>query len=1553
MGPIQILMSQNNSSTSVKEIAGSFRHYYLFERRSRDVGLTDIPWNKLTQIIGPGVFDGFATVDLGFGFWFNGNLYDKIQVSTSGWMILGDSPVSDFMTDTVLSLSIKTSISSSSTGTLLCPFYFRIQTLPGNNPTYGQLGGLYYTKDESSKEGVRGIIRWICTTERAVVPTDAVLVFECVLYEQSGKIEFRYSPIVAAPGNTVTNISEDHSGNGGVIGVWTGGTNSWRDFSRVNFIRGGAVFDPSYTYTEAVLAGPPITPLPWFWGNRIHTVTELGSTLYETWPGGRVVGSMFKFIPGSSSVRTLPPDDIRSRDSKDVYFQDNSEYNDTRTVIFGASNKNVTYPTTRPILFGDKTDYDSESYMDSITSLTVTDAVMSSAASERWIDVQTYDRNDDVVPPFDESSMIEQGVGIKSTSFYTTGTDSSSGLIGFEQNIGAKRIVRIKLPILSSSQLNPTTASMYYYDVEQKAVLRYGTSPLRDPGDVYSPGAMVDAIGFSPLGTVDSNVIDESYDHIFKPLIDLNASDVQNTDAKHQGCASGFGAQLSQNFKSNSLMGRNGGLFTVSSSFDLSSTSMIDMSNYIDEPMLIEKVIMRVPIKCGPGWSHDMTRTKRTIGFNDFSSSIGTTPEGSLIMSHLDWPLDIGGPCVTLGLMNQISPGVRDLIVTGTFIPKDDDVSNINFELAHHYGAFDEATSTPVFIDFNNFSLTLEGFKAYSRNASATVDTGIDGFFTGSVVVPAEVVTSTGFIVQPIHRTNFLDDVDAMNQWAKTTGLTGLGNVPLKNIESFYGLLTAALIPNNFFSYVYYDKNLTLLPQPSLVTGRYGSEYINLSASDVVVSGQLASSGEMIVSVNPCGRSNEGFKSTGRSTRDQVGLSNLTVKNPLYDHMSEIETWMHNKLMGTGNCVLDGAFTYPQFEVIPDVVYTVESTEKAPYIIKPRDHVVFFMSKHRPVKSGSLSSLIADIDPGAVRPIIPGDISSGLGGLYSVLTGSHDIQIDRGEIEIILIGSYVGRRFNSSGSYSVESTELDTAMFDKKLFQSSIHDTIGDTPVTDQFDSDYSSVYRGTYLDNVITGSLFSIDVELSPTFNKTSLSIGNRGRAALATDGTDSTMQEMNSDVNDMVTVLTPTKDVRGSMRFLQVHDSVERFWDTILPDLSDIWSADGVNVYYGVAGYPPSQGNTYDTAVFYAGQQVLPADHEYYTDENIHLETSSSLRFTNMAWLSAFPFEPRYSSCRRIPSFLDKFTTNTEVTWFGGQDPDNSNIYSPFSQREMNKNIDKAIISVNVGTDIFWSPLRCGLNFKNYDTFFDYNTFFGTQVGEPFYDRIEFAKSVFGFSSPEPDTQEWFRQGTPFDPLLSGSFPSPSRSLHMRTRRSPITLGSTPSFLHSAGMVIDGWKYGIMNGVRQTSKHIFRRDHFGQFRDMLEQRLDSKFFIESLDDRAGSEQSFTTGVNSIHTLNRGKSTYLNTLTDSPVTVTFIGPDGKTTDPYRTDSSNMSNEATSSLPFIDEEAHNIVTKWTIPRTILVNRSFGTDQLVNRVAVNKNNTVVNLSFDRRGNTTIR
>ena len=146
----------------------------------------------------------------------------------------------------------------------------------------------------------------------------------------------------------------------------------------------------------------------------------------------------------------------------------------------------------------------------------------------------------------------------------------------------------------------------------------------------------------------------------------------------------------------------------------------------------------------------------------------------------------------------------------------------------------------------------------------------------------------------------------------------------------------------------------------------------------------------------------------------------------------------------------------------------------------------------------------------------------------------------------------------------------------------------------------------------------------------------------------------------------------------------------------------------------------------------------------------------------------------------------------------------------------------------------------------------------------------------------------------------------------------------------VIRGWKYGIYNGFPAHSKMVFRRNRYGQFRDMLEQRIFTKFFnstLSSIDNplensrptrakRINLTSDFLSRTSAISKLSN-KRIVESSLQEGPVSVKFVSQNAQvdtsnlgmiiTTEvsPTETSSQNISKEAVSSVPYFDGESKN------------------------------------------------
>src|SRR5690606_33218204 len=129
----------------------------------------------------------------------------------------------------------------------------------------------------------------------------------------------------------------------------------------------------------------------------------------------------------------------------------------------------------------------------------------------------------------------------------------------------------------------------------------------------------------------------------------------------------------------------------------------------------------------------------------------------------------------------------------------------------------------------------------------------------------------------------------------------------------------------------------------------------------------------------------------------------------------------------------------------------------------------------------------------------------------------------------------------------------------------------------------------------------------------------------------------------------------------------------------------------------------------------------------------------------------------------------------------------------------------------------------------------------------------------------------------------------------------------LGKVGPIIRGWKYGVSSGMPAYSKAYFSRNHYGQPRDMLEQRPFTRYFkvgVRGLDAQEG-------------------------VMAGPVKVRFVDSDLTPTAPENTQSSNLDAFATSSVPFFDGEARNrpVVNPGALNASILSLSAFDNQNL--------------------------
>jgi hypothetical protein len=217
-----------------------------------------------------------------------------------------------------------------------------------------------------------------------------------------------------------------------------------------------------------------------------------------------------------------------------------------------------------------------------------------------------------------------------------------------------------------------------------------------------------------------------------------------------------------------------------------------------------------------------------------------------------------------------------------------------------------------------------------------------------------------------------------------------------------------------------------------------------------------------------------------------------------------------------------------------------------------------------------------------------------------------------------------------------------------------------------------------------------------------------------------------------------------------------------------------------------------------------------------------------SNGDWVRAFPFEPRYSTLPRVSVGMS----------------------TPFSSYY--KSSDFALVQS--------PPARDRTSIGYYD---------GANNG---------AATLYYASSPEGDTNIVYPPTDKNYNLIARYFFGTGRALGTPQYAS----GSIPlerDFIVGYTQHVAGFKYGVYHSEQLSPTCHFRNNKFGQFRDMMEQRPDTRCM-----------QRY-----------HGRSF----VSYGPVWARFVSSDNTRVDPYKTSCSNMSNFSTSSLPYFDGVARN------------------------------------------------
>lgn len=1346
------------------------------------------------------------TMPIGFDFKFNEKIYDKFVVSTNGYLILRQKldtvafDYTDYITLPYDNGSIEDWFQRAGLqypGILLCPWFQDLVNAYTSVDQLYDLGEITADQMRRIKEGIdlpptsldpaKSSLRYINTIDKNgskclvvrwrsfstwYASLNSVITFETAIYE-SGKIEFRYDTR-----ETISSILANASEEGATIGFFLNDDaesavkpfgKGWRfrdlsiglghpkDSTRKISKYGGAEYDSTYLdtrYSSALLSSITAPYNLSMFITNVDNATVTGAVpavlknRIANWPGQERFGCIFSFTPPENRRRVLPKMELQKRDSRITlptvsrtgtnYPQSSRLYDDRKSLVYG-TNVIVDFPTTLPRGYTiDNSDTFVRDRINLYADFEVTGNI-TKAGTESFLQNSVI-----YTTPFSDHNRPEQAESALNDSYYLTGSNVDQFGLGFSSPLRSKTQIKLELPINHELTMFDVTSSIYYYNNSAKGFfipqIGNAKSDLANALasiNTASIGNWIgwtseDARGFGPIGN--------------------SISSGSNKDSQGKGWTSdsnwGTGSYWFINESTEKLTK----LYekSVQNNSDYFANSNEQITIPINQPFLLEKAVFEIPIKAGEGWFNDRTTTSTPTGWNP-PSTLSSIQQG---LARLP---DFAGPAITLALYNQVTTENvthRDLILTGTIIPKNDNVRNIKVRTT----AMTSSTGT----GYTSWLLEPEGFLSYNSTPGAVVSPNINNQFTGSIVLPTIAGISNGFNISYYYTATSISPPYYYNDWA----------------SDVIDLMT--------------------------------KETITISTASLNKSGK-SNSVAYIANINPFGRNSKGFDPSGRSYfgKEHVTYQSLgtTVKNPLYvsSSFSEFPSYIKN--------VLDTSVN-PVFRSLSHFYVPVAATYDSPYLLLPGDKLTLAISKMRPV----MHTLGTD-------PSNPNNKVD-----YWRSGSKHDICITTGSIKVTLYGSLIK-----------EDKEFHDTL-NQPLASDAIHELIGAEPVLDQFEVEYKDSFFGSYTDDYITGSLVSLGTN-------STIKVGSRGRVfnklnARNQPTPDTSAYELEANSSKAFR-LQPWYERVGDLRIVHAVNSAERFYDSMMPDFQSCMKKDDASISWVT-----------DITDMFASSADVQTNKKYGTvlfdmvTDYSTLSISASL--LNNKWTFAYPFEPRYSGVSRQLSYNKEIIVDTSTKDLF--DSTNHTVTS-INRRKINELL--------LGR--FNRPFGDASSQGTFDFVCDVNLYNDTTAS---LSSDDFGKYLFGFG--DVNTRTFYTSGG--NTYWYGNNHQPE----FRNKDIYVAGGIPRSY--SFGPVIRGWKYGVYNGLPTFNKVIFRRNKYGQFRDMLEQRLDSKFFQTEI-----TEENPNIGV-----------------LESPILIKFVDSEGKITSPENTWSQNLSFEVTSSMPYFD-----------------------------------------------------
>ena len=574
---------------------------------------------------------------------------------------------------------------------------------------------------------------------------------------------------------------------------------------------------------------------------------------------------------------------------------------------------------------------------------------------------------------------------------------------------------------------------------------------------------------------------------------------------------------------------------------------------------------------------------------------------------------------------------------------------------------------------------------------------------------------------------------------------------------------------------------------------------------------------------------------------------------------------------------------------------SIKDADSSPYLLMPGDNII--LGVQAPFARDVVNSWCGGQAPAEDA------IDYSLGGWRA--DEGFSVGIHPGAGKFILIGSYVKNHRQNNESLNQQTTTP------------GVHGIVSGGPIVDQWEIDSKMSYSGSYLDNAITGSMTNpmAGWPRSPAATvrshwaaASSMASGSEGLKNGPWDGylkpwvaRDSSGNVVASEASDDVSYsqcvepsstreITATSfggntgDVFGFQRNVRLHCFGETYYDSLVPDPAVCWVADNQPKAYAGAeiqdvlgsGETPTLGIGASNSGNQAG--VSLADGTGTGPYNY----GGATRYTNEWWLPSFPFEARYRGFTEPPT--DEFKRITEHNNYRVRlcapvfesSTEDWNGFSPTGDSSPNCPQSSNVAGIPT---LYIDGLKPGpqrataasgdLMANPIANTSDMNSLFETVM-----------PVLFGFGTGISGSVSPYARMVATD---VGNGYSPTGSLNPYTSDGSGGSSALGQYQYLSNKP-RGCKYGLYSWKPRNTSVIFRSSRFGQYRDILEQRRYSRFYIAR---DAAVELSAPVLCQFREPL------WLDPLSDVEKS------------PVNTQCSNISTFATASVPYFDGEVKN------------------------------------------------